>query len=73
MDIKSFKLKVTSDGIEIDNNISMPNNKYNKRQDLDYEKYDNLRSLGWSDEEIIKMLERSKERGRTSDSGLVYI
>ena len=69
MKLKDFKLKITENGIEIEQGTDIPT----KKQDLDYERYDNLRSLGWEDNEIIKMIERSKERGMMSDGGYICI
>ena len=70
MKIKDFKLKINSDGaIEIESGTNLPTEK----ADLDYERYDKLRSLGWSDQDIIKMLKNSKERGRMSEGGYAYI
>jgi len=69
MKLKDFKLKITEEGVELERGTEIPQ----ERSEIDYEKYDKLRSLGWSDDEIVKMLEHSKEKGMMSDSGYICI
>lgn len=74
MKIQNINLQITSNEegekeIKVEKNTELPI----KTSEMNYEKYDYLRSLGWNDSEIKKMIENKKTNARLSDSGYVCI